>query len=345
MTAYRICRPGSCWIVALLVTGSAYAAEPRPKARELDYDPKTGQWVESPPPVPGTALGDLQLARQAHARQDYRRAKGMLKKWLKTYGDTEPDYVADALLLEAEIHIARRDYYKAHENLQEVLDSFAGTEAEDRAYEFEFVVAEVFLTGVKRKWLGMRILSTEDTALTILDDITAARPETSLAQQAIRTKARYFFERGEFALAELEYSRLVQEYPRSRYARHAMRQSADAALASFAGIEFDDAALIEAEERYYEYLAQYPGAAEQEGIGQMLQQIHTQRAAKEYSIGRYYEKTRHPGAAVFYYRSTCENWPDTIAASQARQRLERLGQPLQPLPVNETMPEETESAS
>jgi hypothetical protein len=127
--------------------------------------------------------------------------------------------------------------------------------------------------------------------------------------------------------------------------RYAQRRSADAALASWGGIEFDDAGLIEAEERFSRYLAQYPGLAEQEGIGQILQQIRGQRAAKEYSIGWYYEKTKHPKAAIFYYRSTSENWPDTVAAAQARERLGRLGFPEEPGPETEPVPSETESSS
>ena len=45
--------------------------------------------------------------------------------------------------------------------------------------------------------------------------------------------------------------------------------------------EFDDAALIEAEERYRDYVALYPGSAEQEGIGLILEDVASQRAAKE----------------------------------------------------------------
>ncbi len=102
--------------------------------------------------------------------------------------------------------------------------------------------------------------------------------------------------------------------------------SNNSALASFPGIDFDDAALIEAEERFRQYLAQYALAAQQEGVGQILTQIHATRAEKELSIGRYYEKTKHFDAAIFYYRSTCEHWPDTGAAFQARERLASLGE-------------------
>jgi tetratricopeptide (TPR) repeat protein len=327
-----------------LATAAVFAQGREDRARQLEYDPQTGQWIESEPPVPDTPLGDLQLARRAFAREDYGRAHRRIKKWLKTYGSQDPLY-PDALLFRAEVEIARREYYKAHQHLQEFRSEFGLTSLADRAAEFEFVIADVFLSGVRRKLWGMRILSGTDTALDSLDELSVAHKESLLAQQAIKTKADFYFRRGDFSLAELEYSRLVQEYPRGQYARYAQRRSADAALASFHGIEFDDAALIEAEERFRLYLAQYPGLAEQEGIGQILEQIRAQRAAKEYTIGRYYEKTKHPKAAVYYYRSTVRNWSDTIAAVQARDRLARLGHTVRPEAETPPVPAETGSAS
>ena len=322
---------------------AASAGDRGRRTQQLDYDSQTGQWIEREPPVPGTPLGDLQLARQAFAREDYAEAHRKIRKWLKTYGEQELLY-PEALLLRAEVEIARGDYYKAHKHLQEFAADYGGTELAERAAYYEFVVAEVFLSGKRRRWLGVRLLSATDTGVEILDEMPNAYPDSTLAQEAIKTKADYYFRESEFTLAEMEYTSLVEEYPRSQWVRYAMRRSAEATLASFGGIDFDDAPLIEAEDRFSHYLAQYPGSAEQEGIGQILQQIHSQRAAKEFSIGQYYERTGHPRAAEFYYRSTCDNWPDTIAASQAEQRLAALSGAQKP-PPEQAAPPETESAS
>ncbi len=310
-------------VVLLALAGVAWADQPPPHGQQLTYDPATGRFVEEAEPVAGTPLGDLQLARQALARGEHRRADAAAKKWIKTYGEGH-ELGAEARLLRAEIDIARRDHYKAHKRLDALLGEFGGGDIADRAATLEFVVAEVFLSGTKRKVWGIPLLNARDKGIEILDRLSTDFDGTTLAENAIKTKADHYFDRGEFALAELEYARLTQEYPRSRYVRPSMRRSAESALASFPGIDFDDAALIEAEERFRQYLAQYADA-EQEGVGQILEQIHATRAEKELSIGRYYEKTKHRESAIFYYRSTCRNWPDTAAAFQARDRLTRLG--------------------
>jgi tetratricopeptide (TPR) repeat protein len=245
--------------------------------------------------------------------------------------------------LRADALIGKRDYYKAHVSLQGFLNQFAGTEYEDEALEKEFVIAEVFIGGTKRKFLGMRILDATDIGLAILDDISANYPGTTIAELATLTKAEYYYGSGDFAFAEQEYAFLVQNFPRSRYVRPAMLQAAHSAMASFPGIPFDDASLIEAEERFNRYVAQYPGAAEQEGIGLILVAIGEKRAAKELHIGRYYERTGQPRAARFYYRSTIDNWPETIAAVEAEERLMVLGGSIEregPVPAEDSAPAE-----
>ncbi len=313
-------------ITCLLAVQSAVvqARQPRVQGEALEYDEARGVWVEQEPPIPGTAEGDLRLARMAYAEGHYGSAYRGIRKWLKRYGNTSP-YYPDAAVLQARIEIARRDYYKAHKHLQEFLSEFGGTQAAAEAVHYEFVIADVFLNGTRRKFLGLRILSAEEMGIGILDDLAANNPGSSTAELALKTKADYFFKNGDFVLAEMEFTRLREQFPSSRYMRHALRRSADAALASFPGIEFDDAALVEAQARYHEYLVQYPGTAEQEGVGLILDDIREKRAAKELHVGDYYRRTRHRNAAAFYYRSTMANWPETIAARQAIRHLSKMG--------------------
>ena len=77
---------GCYTLIMLSAAGAARAEQAQDRARQLEYDPKTGQWTQSEPPVPDTPLGDLQLARQAFARGKYGPAYRRIKKWLETYG-------------------------------------------------------------------------------------------------------------------------------------------------------------------------------------------------------------------------------------------------------------------
>ena len=90
-------------------------------------------------------------------------------------------------------------------------------------------------------------------------------------------------------------------------------------------MNFADAPLIEAEERFVQFQSQYPRFANQQQVGVVLDDISDTRAHKEYVIGDYYERTDSIRSAVFYYRSVMTNWPESTWASLAAGRLEGLG--------------------
>ena len=209
--------------------------------------------------------------------------------------------------------------------LQAFLSEFAGAALTEEALRLEFVVAEAYLGGAKRRvWKIFRVSGVE-TGYQILDEIATDHRDTRFAELAIKTKADHLFRVGEHALAELEYARLLREHSGTGYHQYALRRSADSALASFGGVEFDEAALVEAQERFNDYHAKYPTDAAQEGVGQVVQTIDEMRADKEFRIGQYYDRTGHLGAAVFYYQAVRKGFPDSIAAGKAEQRLRMLG--------------------
>ncbi len=320
--------------------------EPERYAERLIYDPKTGEWLELAPPEPGTPEGDLEIARATLARAENRhalmRARNLLKKWIKVYYDSER--YPEALFYYADSEFQLGNYMQAYETYERLLDEQKGTDLAQRVLRNEIVIAEVFLSGRWRKiWGGLIRMPAKEEALDILERIATNRaPGTPFAEQAIKIKADYYYSRGEFTDAEQEYARLAREFPRSRYAQLALMRSAQASYASFPGVKFDDAALVEAEERFEQFRKKFPQLAQDENVPLLLEQIRNSRAQKEYTVGQYYERTKHTRAAAFYYRSVIKYWPDTTWAVLAQGRLENLGDverpsdvegsPLEPMP-------------
>ncbi len=308
--------------VCLILLAPAYAQSNR--SRTLKYEANTGKWREEPPPPIGTPDGDLYALRLDVREGEYRRALSKVEQWEERYTEADPRY-AELMLAKAQARIGLRDFYKAHELLLGFLNAYYDAELTREALRLEMHIAETYLTGIKRKWLGMRILDAEDIAFAILDDISINYPETEYAPAAIKTKADYLFKGGEYELAQIEYERLLRNYPANRYHRFALRRSADAALATYAGIDYDNSPILESEERFEEYRFRYPNEASREGVGLIVESIRVQRAEKEFETGQYYERTDHLRSAIYYYKLTVENWPDTRAAILAGERLALLG--------------------
>lgn len=317
-------RLGFVLLAGLLLAGLQPAAAQQPRTRTLSYDSERKTWVEQPAPSPGTAAGDLHAIRARIKEGKYRAAVSEVKKFVKKHGQSDPLY-AKAMIAKAEALIGLRGYYKAYETLEAVLAEFDDGALTSEALRLEFIIAEAYLGGAKRKLLGIPLLSGEDLAYRILDEMTTDRPDSRLAVLAIKTKAEHMFRKGDHELAELEYSQLLREHTQSRYYPLALRRSAEAALAGFGGVDYDQAALAEAADRYGEYRARFPMRAEREGVGQILDGIREKHAEKDYSIGIYYERTRHFSSAVYYYQWVKQHWPETIAATKAANRLQLLG--------------------
>ncbi len=304
---------------------AAVEAPPKRHAERLTYDPKTG-WTESPDPVPGTEDGDLDIARQWLAREEYDESLDIVEGWIKTYGP-DSDRYPEALYLEGTANLGDGDYRDAHDAYQALLNDYPGSEYAEPALSAEFRIAEQYLAGQRRKaWGGLLRIKDREKGIEIMDDIIVNYPDTALAEYAQLAKAEYYYVRGEHELAEDEYATFAREYPRSRYHSRALYQSAQSALASFPGVKFDDAGLVEAQERFDQFRQAYPALAQQLNVDADLDDIASKRADKTLDIGKFYQKTDQPGAARYYYRAVVVNWPDTAAAAEAQSLLAKLGE-------------------
>lgn len=325
LSGVRIGLLGPVLLFAAAISVASPAVGQPSRTRTLTYDPDRKEWVELPPPAAqGTPEGDLHRIRVQIKDGRYRKALSAIKNFVNTYGQEDSHYPA-ILIAKAEALIGGRKYDQAHEVLQNFLGEFSGVQLTSEALRLEFVVAEAYLAGAKRKLLGLRLLSGTDVAYRILDEIPTDYPDSEYAELAIKTKADHLFRQGEHAFAELEYGRLIREHPRSRYHEFALARSAEAAMASFRGVEYDEAALIEAQDRFEEYRLRYPASAQRDRVDAILDSIREMRAGKDFRVGRYYERTQHLASAVWYYERVRQDWPDTIAKTRATERLERLG--------------------
>ena len=310
--------------VATALTAMDFAAAQVPRNRTLSYDVAKKDWVEDAPPTPGSAEAELHEIKLAITATNYDKAFAQTKAVIRELGEDHRLY-PDLLIARAEAQIGRKRFVKAHLALQEFLSKFSGMPQTAEALRLEFVIAESYLKGERRRWMGLRLLSGKDAAIQILDEISSNHPDSPLAELAIKVTADYMFDSGDHKLAEGEYARLLREYPRSRYTEHAMSRSAEAALASYGGVAYDEAQLIEAEERFEDLRRYSAEVAARKDVGAVLDSIRESRAEKDLSIASHYDKTEHFSSAVYYYRLVLQDWPGSIASVRATERLRLLG--------------------
>jgi len=305
------------------MAATALAQEPGFREEQI-LDPQSRAWVTATQPAE-PAADEFSTARELLADGKPTAARKLLKRWTHDHPDHER--YADGAFLYGEACFEAGDFWAAYEQYEYVVENSSG-DLFQKALSREVDVARAFLSGRKRMvWKIFRVAA-YDEAIEMLDRVWERAPGTQLGELALRLKADYFFDKGDMDLAQDEYAALAREYPSGHYIRLAMLRSAVAAEATFPGVRFDSQPLVEADERYRQLEAAFPHYAERNQVDARLAGIREQRATKDLEIARWYERTRRPQAAVFYYQLVLHDWPDTLAASQAQRRLELLGAPL-----------------
>jgi len=298
-------------------------------------DPETGEWVDEARPPEAAAADALDEARRYLAQDKPGKARKILKRWLKESRDDERYY--EGVFLLGETHFESGDFWQALKQYDKVADNAAGElfrESNRRSVD----AARAFLSGKKRiVWKILR-LPAYDEGIEILDRVWERMPGTRLGELALKLKADFYFNQGDVDLAQDEYANLVEQYQSGRYVQLAMLRTAEAAEAAFPGIRFDDLPLIEAEERYRQVEAAFPGYAVRQRVRERLEGIRQTRAEKDLDIAQWYERTGQAGAARFYYETILQSWPETLASAEARMRLRAMGVETEETEGEESLP-------
>ncbi len=310
---------------APLVVASCLLAAPRGAAQEtFELDGDGWRLQEAPPP--DSPAGQLQTIRKRLAEGKPKEALKLAEQWQEDHPN-DP-LLVEARLLEGDAKSAMGSYYAALFDYEYVARVYPATEQFRTALEREYEIARLFTSGMKRKFLGMRLLPAEGEGAELLIRIQERAPGSEIGERASLTLANYYFEDGRMTLASDAYDLFLLNYPSSTQREWAMLRLIQANLARFKGPAFDPTGLIEALERLKMYQAEFPAAAERIGAEALLIRINASLALKDLNTARWYDTRGEDISAAYLYRRIIEEHPETPAAQQAIARLAKL-----PIPV------------
>jgi len=320
------------WIVGLAWFVLGVVAGPQPGLAQDTYVLDEQGWVKTDAPEPGSPEAQLQAIRRALAEDRPGDAKSLASEWIENY----PNHpmIAEAYLLRGDAKVAQANYYRALFDYEFLIRRYPGTEQFVTALEREYEIARRY-TGVdgpllKRKLLGMRILTARAEGEELLIRIQERVPGSDLGEQASMTLADAYFQNAEMSNAAVAYDLFLENYPRSPRRERAMLRLIQSSLARFKGPNFDATGLIEANQRLKEYEQEFPVAAERLGAAALRVRIEETMARKDLLDARWYERTGDDVAARYIYRRLIKDRPQTAAAADAMRRLEALGVPIDP---------------
>ena len=285
------------------------------------WTPKSGKWVNPKNLPKDNPQEQFVYAKSFFDINKYEEAKREFRKLLKAYPKS-------AEAAESQYYLGLREeaqgnLYEAYQAYQLVIDKYPFSERIQEVIEREYKIAEKFMSGEKRKALGVT-LPVENPAIEIFGKVVENSTYGPLAPQAqyklglvLKALLRYYE-------AEEEFNKVVSRYPDSEWVSAAKFQIATCRSSLSKGPDYDQGAAQEAKERFEEFVKEHPDAVLSLDAENNINSIREKEAAASFNIAKFYEKQKAFDSAKIYYNDIINNYADSPWASQAAARLQTM---------------------
>ena len=283
------------------------------------WTPKTGKWVNPKTAVKPNPKEQFDLAKSFYDEKKYEDAKRefrkLLRQYPKSFEASESQYYLGL------IEEAQGNLYGAYEAYQKVIDKYPFSERIQEIIEREYKIGEAFMAGEKRKAIGIT-LPVENPAIEIFSKVIENSTYGPLAPKAqyklglvLKGLMRYYE-------AEEAFNKVITNYPNSEWVEAAKFQIASCRAAVSRGPDYDQGAAKEAKEKFEDFVKEHPDAVLSHEAEKNIGRLKEKEAEANFNIGRFYEKQKAYEAAKVYYNDILNNYPDSVWAVKALERLQ-----------------------
>ena len=283
------------------------------------WTPKTGKWINPKSAVKPTPKEQLDYALSLYDIKNYKEADREFKKLLKSYPRSSEASESQYYL--GLIEEAQGNLYEAYLAYQKVIDKYPFSERIQEIIEREYRIAEAFMTGQKRKIIGVT-LPVENPAIEIFTKVIENSTYGPLAAKAqyklglvLKSLMRYYE-------AEEAFNKVISNYPDSEWVEAAKFQIASCRQAVSRGPDYDRGASEEAKQKFEEFVKEHPDAVLSREATRHIEQLKEKEAESNYNTARFYEKQKAYQSAKIYYNDIITNFPDSTWAVKSLERLQ-----------------------
>ena len=262
-------------------------------------------------------------------------SSGQTKAAREAYDAIKADFpqIAGAdfdIFVKAEIFYSKGKFTKAVQSYNKLLTEYPKSRLTEAALDREFAVATAYLSGRKKTVLGLIKISGYAEGIRIMEKITdRVGLDTQMGIKASIAVAENYEERKKFNEAFLKWWEISLEWEIGPVGRDALLGMAQCKLAVYnkppeqKRALYDASPLRSAKTYYGRFKLLYPKEAKEIGVDEILSQIDEELAYKQLTIARYYQKTGHRQAANLYYDMIVSDWPNSEAAQEAKEMLNK----------------------
>jgi outer membrane protein assembly factor BamD (BamD/ComL family) len=262
---------------------------------------------------------------EAWEKADWLTVKKSAQALLKDFGHTA--FAKEAVFHLGAAHCQLQEELPALQALDQYLLQPAPRHFEE-ALELKLVIAERFAQG---RWKPLfelpsmpRIVSAEEDALRILDEVIAAIPSHPLAARALISKGKLLKGQRETRGATDSFQQVIRKFPRDVLAQEAFVQIAEM-YGELSRTHFHDANLLDmAEINLAKFERSFPGSLRLDEARSHLKGMRERYASGYLETAAFYRRVNKLGASAFYYACVLRQYPETGAVPEALKELQAL---------------------
>jgi outer membrane assembly lipoprotein YfiO len=300
----------ACLVFFLCCTGTAYPY--------WLFTPKTGKWVNPKESVKSSPKEQLDAAKRlfdagksADAKREFRK---ILQVYPKSVEAAESQYYFG--LIEEKLE----NPWEAYKAYQLVIDKYPFSERIGEINNREFAIAEQFMSGQKRKALGLT-LPVENPAIEIFAKIVDNAPFGPLAAKAQYKLGLVYKGLARFGEAEEAFNKVVTNYPESEWAEPAKFQLANTKASLSRNAYYDQGATKEAKEKFEDFVKSNPDTELSKEAEKNIGKLRDKEAESDFNAARFYEKQKQFDSARLYYEGIIRDDPDSVWSARSLERL------------------------
>jgi outer membrane protein assembly factor BamD (BamD/ComL family) len=243
----------------------------------------------------------------------------------------------DALWQLAECWFFTDRYPKAEDCYDELVKKYANSRYLDRIAQRQFVIAQYWIAlDEKHNYMTIvpnladrsrPLFDTRGRAIKAFDHVRINDPRGPLADDSIMAQANAHFLDRQWLDADYFYGLLRTEYPDSDFLLQAHLLGLQAKLRAYQGPGYEGGILDEAELLADQTLVQFPDQLrgdEAERVQTTRAAVAAQQAQRHWSRAEFYAKGKHYSSARIYYSLLARDYPKTMLAQQARDKLDSI---------------------
>ena len=215
--------------------------------------------------------------------------------------------------IKAELLYAEGKFTKAVPVYESFPNTYPTSQLYDAGIERMFQIGTALLAGHRVPLLKIFRVKGYEEGVKTMEKLADLGGDAPMAKQALIAVARHYEKRKKFREAYDTWADIASRWPTGELGKTALLSMARDLHSGYKGPRYDAAGLASAKGYYQTYKLRYPEIAAELKIDDIIKTIDEQMAYKQYTIGKYYQRTGSKTASNIYFTSVKDGWPNSTA--------------------------------